>query len=250
MSDEEYEMVENVKDVKKPRVSVVFPTYNESKNIVEAIERTIKSLGLDLFEIIVVDDNSPDLTWKLAEDLQNPKVRVIRRLTEKGLASAIARGIDEASSEIVVWLDCDLGLSPEEIPVLVSNLDNYDVAIASRYVKGGKDPRPSFRVFVSVLINLYSMIFLGFGVRDYTSGFAAVRRNVFNKVNFSRKGFGEYFIEFAYKAKKFGYRIIEVPCVYQVRPGGVSKSDDNLGTLFKLGKDYGIKVLKLRFGNK
>lgn len=228
-------------------VSVVLPSYNERDNIIEAVQRIKKALGEKLKEIIIVDDNSPDKTWQLVEELNNPQVRLIRRIEEKGLSSALDDGIRAAQGEIIVWLDCDLGLSPEEIPDLVSKLDQYDVAIASRYVKGGKDPRPKLRVFLSVMINFYAMMFLGFSVRDYTSGFAAVKREVFDRVRFSRRGFGEYFIEFAYKTRKAGYKIIEVPCTYQIRTGGVSKSDGDLGTLFKLGKDYGLKVLKLRF---
>ena len=79
-------------------------------------------------------------------------------------------------------------------------------------------------------------------------GIIQATKEVFDKVHFSRKGFGEYFIEFAYKAKKNKFKIIEVPCKYQIRPGGVSKSDGDLWTLFRLGKDYGLKVLKLRWG--
>lgn len=228
-------------------VSVVLPSYNEKENIVEAIERIAKAIGNQLLEIIVVDDNSPDGTWKIVKDLKHPKVRLIHRMNEKGLASALDDGIRAARGNVIVWMDCDLGLSPEEIPKLVSQLDKHDVALASRYVRGGADPRPKFRVLLSIAINAYSMLFLGWGVRDYTSGFAAVRKDVFDKVYFSRQGFGEYFIEFAYRAKKAGFKIIEVPCKYQIRPNGVSKSDGDLKTLFRLGKDYGIKVLKLRF---
>lgn len=231
-------------------VSVVLPSYNERENIVEAIERISKAVGPRLKEIVIVDDNSPDETWKLVEDLKHPKVRLIRRIDEKGLASALADGINAAQGSVVVWLDCDLGLSPEEIPNLVQQLDTNDIAIASRYVKGGQDPRPFFRVLLSVAINSFCVLLLGWGVRDYTSGFAAVKKEVFNKISFSRKGFGDYFIEFAYKAKKNKFKIIEVPCVYNVRPGGVSKSDGDFRTLMRLGKDYGLKVLNVRFGKQ
>ncbi len=241
--------MKNLKTVKSD-VSAVLPSYNERENIVEAIERISQAVGPRLKEIVIVDDNSPDETWKLVEEYGHPKVRLIRRMDEKGLASALARGVEEATGNIVVWMDCDLGLSPEEIPVLVSKLDDHDVAIASRYVKGGRDPRPLFRVFLSWMINGFSILFLGWGVRDYTSGFAAVKKDVFDQISFSKNGFGEYFIEFAYKAKKNGFRIIEVPCAYNIRPGGVSKSDGDLMTLFRLGKDYGIRVLKLKLGLK
>ncbi len=229
------------------KVSVVLPSYNERDNVPEAIERISKALGSQLFEIIIVDDNSPDLTWKVVEELNHPKVKLIRRINEKGLASALDDGIRAAQGDVIVWLDADLGLPPEEIPGLVSKLDKYDVAIGSRYIKGGKDPRPFFRVFLSLMINGFAMLFLGSNVRDYTSGFAAVKKEVFDKVYFSRHGFGEYFVEFAYKAKKNKFKIVEVPCVYSIRTGGVSKSDGDLGTLFRLGRDYGLKVLGLRF---
>lgn len=228
-------------------VSVVLPSYNERESVEEVIENIFKHVQ-SLQEIIIVDDDSPDRTWEVVEKLNYPKIKLIRRTKEKGLASALADGIKAASGEIVVWMDCDLGLSQAEIPGLVEKLDRYDVAIASRYVKGGKDPRPLFRVMLSWMINGFAMVVLGTGVRDYTSGFCAVRKNVFNQVSFSRKGFGEYFIEFAYKAKQNGFKIVEVPCVYQSRPDGVSKSDGNLNTLFKLGWDYGLKILKLRLG--
>ncbi len=231
-------------------VSVVLPSYNERENIIEAIRRISKAVGSHLKEIIIVDDSSPDGTGLLVKEYAHPKVRLIERINQRGLASALYDGIMAAKGEAVVWMDCDLGLSPEEIPGLISHLDTYDIAIASRYVKGGKDPRPFFRIFLSWMINGFSMVCLGGGVRDYTSGFAAVRKHVFNSVSFSKKGFGEYFIEFAYKAKKNGFQIIEVPCVYTIRSGGISKSDGDLKTLLKLGKDYSVRVLKLRFGLK
>jgi dolichol-phosphate mannosyltransferase len=233
------------------KVSVVLPSYNEQDNIQEAISRITKAVGEKLHEIIVVDDNSPDGTWKIVEDLHRSDVRLIRRLNEKGLASALADGIKAAKGDVIVWMDCDLGLSPEEIPNLVNKIEQgYDVAIASRYVKGGKDPRPPLRVFLSWMINGFAILFLGSAVKDYTSGFSAVKREVFDKISFSRKGFGEYFIDFAYHAQKQKMKIIEIPCAYQIRTGGVSKSDGTLGTLFKLGWDYGIRVLSLRFGKQ
>ena len=180
------------------RVSIVLPTYNEKDNVPIIVERLSKCLGNSLWEFVIVDDDSPDLTWKVAQDLKNPKIKVIRRVNEKGLASALWRGITESTGNVVVWMDCDLGLPPEDVPNLVEQLDKYDVSIGSRYVKGGGDPRGPFRSSLSIILNLFAGTLLGFGVRDYTSGFAAVRKEVFNKVKFSPEGFGEYFIEFAY----------------------------------------------------
>ena len=235
--------------IKNFKVSVVLPSYNESENIAEAIERISKSLGKSLCEIIVVDDDSPDKTWEIVQNMHNPKYKVIRRMNERGLASALARGVEETKGNIVVWMDCDLGLPPEHIPYLIDKLNEYDVAVGSRYVKGGKDLRkPRARALLSIITNLFAGIVLGFHVRDYTSGFIAVRRSVFDKVKLSKEGFGEYFIEFIYECTKKKMKIIEVGYVFKNRTHGISKSDGNVLTLLKYGFDYGWKVIKLRLG--
>ncbi len=228
-------------------VSVVLPSYNEKDNIIEAIERISLSLGEKLLEIIVVDDNSPDGTWRIVQEMDNPKTRVIRRMNERGLASALAMGISEAKGNAVVWLDCDLGIPPEEIPRLVEKLKDYDVAIGSRYVEGGKDLQPKQRALASVMINLFASLLLGFNVRDYTSGFAAVRKEVFETVKLSNKGFGEYFIEFAYRCTKNNFRIAEVGYIYRRRKSGISQLDGSIFTLLGYGIQYGFKVIKLKF---
>ncbi|MBS3138858.1 polyprenol monophosphomannose synthase [Candidatus Woesearchaeota archaeon] len=229
-------------------VSVVLPSYNEKDNIAEAIERIEKSLGSKLLEILVVDDNSPDGTWKVVEDLNNNKVRLIRRMNEKGLASALSRGIKESHGSIVVWMDCDLGLPPEDIPHLVSVIESgADVAIGSRYVKGGADERVWFRGFLSKLINYFAMVVLSPKIHDYTSGFAAVKKSVIDDLGINPYGFGEYFIEFAYKAIKKGYRVEEVGYHYNYRKRGVSQTDKVNFKLLKYGIQYGLNILKLRF---
>ncbi|MBI3026872.1 glycosyltransferase [Candidatus Woesearchaeota archaeon] len=229
------------------RVSVVLPSYNEKDNIKEAVKRISASLGKNLLEIIVVDDNSPDGTWKIVKNIGNPKVKLIRRMHERGLASALARGVNESKGNVVVWMDCDLGIPPEEIPRLVKKLDEYDIVIGSRYVHGGKDTRANWRVFLSILINIYSCLLLGTYIKDHTSGFAAVRKEVFKKVKFPDKGFGEYFVELMYLCSKRGFRIAEVGYGYGQRKGGLSKSDGNLLVLLKYGIQYCLKIIKWRF---
>ena len=229
----------------KFKVSVIFPSYNESENIVEAIKRVSKSLGKQLYEVIVVDDNSPDETWKIVQNMRNPKYKVIRRMKERGLASAIARGVDEAKGNVVVWLDCDLGIPPEIIPRLVEKLKYYDVATGSRYVKGGKELRSWWRAQLSIMINKFAQLVLGYYFKDYTSGFAAVKKEVLNKIKLSKEGFGEYFIEFIYKSIKSGYKVTEVGYVYGTRKGGISKSDSNLFVLLKYGIQYTYKIIKI-----
>ena len=229
------------------QISVVFPSYNESENIVEAIERVAKTLDQSLLEIIIVDDNSPDGTWKIVEELNHPKVKLIRRINEKGLASALAAGIERAKGDIIVWMDCDLGLPPEEIPKLVEKLGDYDLAIGSRFIGIGKDLRKRWITMSSHLINLIAQLFLGFYVKDYTSGFIAVKRKVFNKVKINPKGFGEYFIEFVHQCRKNKFKITEVDYIYGNRAGGVSKSTDNFIIFLRLGFKYFLKIIGLRF---
>ena len=228
-------------------VSVILPSYNEAENIQEVIQRIASVLGEQLFEIIVVDDDSPDETGKKADGMHHPKVRVIRRIGEKGLASAIARGVRESHGDAVVWLDCDLGIPPEIIPILVEKLNTFDVVIGSRYVPGGGDPRPFLRRSLSRLLNLFARMLFGSRVSDYTSGVAAVRRAVMDKVLWKDNGFGEYFAEFSWRCIQQRLRIVEVGLTYSLRKGGVSKSDGTFFILLKYGIQYGLKMVKWRF---
>lgn len=240
--------IHEFKTIWEPRVSVVLPSFNEKENIAEAIDRISKSVGRGLQEIIVVDDNSPDGTWEIVKEIsaRNKNVRLIRRINERGLASALDDGVRAAQGNVVVWMDCDLGLPPEDIPRLVEKIKKYDVAIGSRYVKGGKDLRPAWRSALSTALNWYSCFLLGWKVRDYTSGFIAVRKEVLDYVRWNREGFGEYFAEFAYKCVKRGFDVTEVGYVYKDRTRGTSKTQ-GFSTLLGFGWQYGVKVLQLRF---
>ena len=168
-------------------VSVILPTYNERGNIVpliEAIQRELGRAGIS-YEVIVVDDNSPDGTWQVVESLAHtyPTVRLIRRMNERGLTSALQRGISEARGDVVVWMDTDLSMPPEKIPELLASLPEYDLAIGSRYVKGGKDTGHSLAAQAfSRTINFFAGLFLGFDITDYTSGFVASKKEVFDRI--------------------------------------------------------------------
>jgi len=231
--------------MKKQKISVVLPTYNESENVLEVTQRISKVLGDSLLEIIFVDDNSPDKTWKIVQDMKNPKYKLIHRIDKKGLASALGDGIKKAKGDIIVWLDCDLGIPPEDIPLLTNALANADVAVGSRYVSGGKDLRPKLRTITSILINLLAQILLGRYVRDYTSGFAAVKKKVFEKIKPPSAGFGEYFIEFIYCCGRNGFKIAEIGYVYTDRLRGQSKSGENLFVLFRYGLQYTFRIFQL-----
>ena len=128
----------------EPLLSVVVPTYNERENLprlLEEVDRVLRSRGVS-YEVVVVDDDSPDGTWRVAEELARERglpVRVVRRLGERGLGSAIARGLREARGRYIVVMDADLQHPPEAIPRLLEEArrSGVDLVVASRYARGG-----------------------------------------------------------------------------------------------------------------
>lgn len=230
------------------KVSIVLPTYNEKENIEGLILQILQNVK-EIHEIMVVDDNSPDGTWKIVEDIskKNKKVKLIRRTDEKGLASALARGIKESKGNIIGWMDADLGMPPSFLPHLIKWIPEYDVAIGSRYVKNGRDERKFARRATSRLINLFTNIFLGFSIKDFNSGFIVAKKDVFRKVRIMDKGYGQYCIRFLYDCIYGGYTIKEIGYVFKDRSKGKSKTGETIWPLLKHGWNYGIEVLKIRF---
>ena len=231
------------------KISVIFPTFNEQDNIVEAIERVTKTLKNNLLEIIIVDDDSKDNTRLFIEKLAAKRndIILIHRTKIKGLSSAIAEGVKSAKGEIICWLDCDLGIPPEEINNLLAHIDKFDVVIGSRFVKNGTDTRKKWIKFSSGLINYMAQIILSNKVKDYTSGFICIKREVFYKVNISPYGFGEYFIELMYDCIKNNYHIKEVGYIYSDRKSGESKSTGSFIRFLILGSSYVKKIILLKF---
>ena len=226
--------------------SVILPTFNESMNIAEMIRQIL--LHLKNAEVIVVDDNSPDLTWKIVEDMKNPHVRVIRRIHEKGVGSAIYAGIRSAKGEIICWMDCDLTMPPSLLPAMIAQIGEYDVGVGSRYAPGGGDDRSFVRVITSRMINWLANLILDVKVLDYDSGFIVAKRKVLDNVPFNTAGHGEYCIEFLYKAGKRGYRIKEIGYVFREREKGESKTAKYLFNILIHGFKYVWRIIKIRFG--
>ena len=233
--------------MKMRKVSVILPTYNEKGNIEEVLGQIYHYTGKDLLEIIIVDDNSLDGTLKLVRKLQKKykNLRFIRRINEKGLPSAIWRGIRESKGNIVVWLDCDLSHPPKIIPKLLENLPQYDIAVASRYVNGGKDNRSLVREIASKLVNLLAYTFLGLKIKDLTSGFYAVKKEVFLKVKLMTTGYAEYCIRFTYQSIKKGFKVKEIGYIFEDRKKGYSKTSSNLGKFLYDGYLCGKEIVKL-----
>jgi dolichol-phosphate mannosyltransferase len=226
-------------------VSIILPTYNERENITALIEEILNKLNPA--EIIVVDDDSPDRTWEVVKNFDDPRVKLIRRTDERGLTSAIKTGITAATGDIVVWMDCDFSMPPSIIPELLRALDESDIAIGSRYIPGARDRRDSFRERIgSWIINRLARLFLDHSINDYTSGFVAAKKAVFDKIDL-RGDYGEYCIDFLYRAKKKGFTVKEIPYICVTRKYGKSKTATNLFKYLKHGMGYISTIFRLRF---
>ncbi|MDD1634665.1 MAG: glycosyltransferase [Methanomicrobiales archaeon] len=160
-------------------ISIILATYDERENIRKSIE-TIFSIIPAPVEVIVVDDDSPDGTWKVVEEMADPRVVLVRRTRTRGLASAIVRGIVESRGSIVCWWDADMPKCVERVPDMLSALETADVVVGSRYAEGGSDERDPVRVLTSKLLNGMATLVLGYGIRDYDSGVVVLRRRVFD----------------------------------------------------------------------
>jgi dolichol-phosphate mannosyltransferase len=234
-------------------VSVIFPTYNEKDNIGPLIEEILKYTPSST-EVIVVDDNSPDGTWQVVERMRKdlPNLYLLRRMDKRGLASALREGIAFSKGEIIVWSDCDFSMPPEKVKDLLEGIaQGQDVVVGSRFVKGGgvqivtgsNDTLLAY--LMSVTLNVFIQRTLGRAFKDYTSGFIAFRRKVLDHVSL-RGDYGEYFIDFIYRAQKRGYKVLEIPYMCVERRTGVGKTGQRFFDYLKKGWKYVWLTLKLR----
>ncbi|MCS7235432.1 MAG: polyprenol monophosphomannose synthase [Armatimonadota bacterium] len=203
-------------------VSVVVPTYNERDTLPELVGRLHRSLGSG-YEVVVVDDGSPDGTAELAEELSRRyPVRVVRRPGKLGLATAVLEGAHAARGRFVVVMDADLSHPPEDVGRLVDALRcGAEVAVGSRYVRGGEVRAwPLRRRVMSRVAVWMARVWLKERVRDPVSGFFAVRKELL--VDPSLRGLG-YKILLEVLAQNRGRPVVEVPYVFTDRAGGRSK---------------------------
>ncbi|OUC09112.1 dolichol-phosphate mannosyltransferase, partial [Litorilinea aerophila] len=233
-----------------PLVCTVLPTYNERDNIVPLI-RGILEHAAGRHMVLVVDDDSPDGTSQVVEELaaqynQDGRLRVVleRRTDEKGLTSAIQRGIDLAleryGADIVTWMDCDLSMPPQDVARLVQAIvqGGADVAVGSRWIPGGADVAHGVMArTLSWLINHFAILMLGNQVHDYTSGFIAARSQVLRAIRL-QGDYGEYCIDLLARAVQAGFQVVEVPYICVPRTAGASKTGANLWDYLVKGRKY------------
>lgn len=222
------------------RVTVVVPTYNERDNLPHLAAAVL----LHSYRLIIVDDNSPDGTGAIADELATAAagIEVIHRHSKEGLGPAYAEGFERALSReaaVVVQMDCDFSHNPADIPRLVAAVDEgADLVLGSRYVHGGATPDwPTRRRFLSKGGNLYARIMLGLPVRDATAGFRAWRGESLRALpyaNAEASGYG-FQVEMAMRTFDMKMRIVEVPIVFRDRLLGQSK----------MGSDIVLEAMRL-----
>lgn len=222
-------------------ITLVIPTYNEAENVPILVEQVFKIYGQAKLagDVIIVDDDSPDETWRIARELKGkyPRLEVIRRLNERGLSSAVLEGFRSSGSRILGVMDADLSHPPEKIPELVAPIirGEADIAIGSRYTGAGDIEKwPLSRKLSSKLATLAVAGLTS--VKDPMSGFFFLRREVIEGVKLRPKGFKiglEILVRGNYK------NVIEVPIVFRDRLYGETKL--NRSVIF----DYLVHVLRL-----
>jgi dolichol-phosphate mannosyltransferase len=227
---------EEIVKTSKRQLSIVLPTYNESQNIVRVLDMIAEAVPVDTTaEIIVVDDNSPDGTADIASRyakniLDNNKLHIelIRREAKLGLSSAILAGVQSATGDVIVVMDGDLSHPPQIIPSIVRELQDseYDIVVASRYIKGGSIREwPFKRRLMSKGATKIAQYGLGIDLKDPISGFFAFRRHIIQGVNFDAIGY-KMLLEILVKAK--GARVKEVPYTFTNRRKGTSKLNNSI----------------------
>jgi dolichol-phosphate mannosyltransferase len=221
------------------RVWLVMPTYNEAENIesiVRAADAQLERAAPGEHRILIVDDNSPDGTGRLADGLaeQLEGVTVLHRQTKEGLGQAYLAGFSEAlahGAELVLEMDADFSHDPRYLVDLIRAAADADLVLGSRYVPGGGVRDWGLvRRLISRGGGIYARIILGVDVHDLTGGFKCIRRTVLESIDLpSVRAEGYVFqVEVTYRAILAGFRVKEIPIVFSDRTVGTSKMSSRI----------------------
>jgi dolichol-phosphate mannosyltransferase len=217
-----------------PKALVITPTYNEAVNLPNLIPQVLHQ-STDI-EILIIDDNSPDGTAAIVKEFQekNPRVHLIERQRKMGLGTAYVAGFKfaiEHKYDYVFEMDADFSHNPKELLNFLVKIQEYDLVIGSRYIRGVSVVYwPFRRLLLSYFANLYTRVITGLPVKDATAGFKCYRRAVLENINLDelRSNGYAFQIEMNYKAWKKGFRLCEIPIIFVDRDRGVSKMSKNI----------------------
>jgi dolichol-phosphate mannosyltransferase len=216
-----------------PRTLVILPTYNEAPNVVHLVREVLATA--DAIDVLVVDDNSPDGTGALVAAMARSEARlkVLSRPQKLGLGTAYLAGFRlalEGGYDCAITMDCDRSHNPRYLPEILAAMERHDLVIGSRFVPGGGILNwPRRRVLLSAFANRYARVLLRLPIRDCTSGFRCYRRSVLETVDpWSVRGAGYSFLEeMAWRVHRCGFRIGEIPILFEQRVAGKSKIDSS-----------------------
>jgi dolichol-phosphate mannosyltransferase len=227
---------------------VVIPTYNERDNL-ERLARQL--LGVDqAIQLLVVDDNSPDGTGKVAEELaaETGRVDVLHRAGKLGLGSAYREGFARAlemGADYVVQMDADFSHDPSILPLFFEKMQEHDVVIGSRYLNGVSVVNwPLRRLMLSYFASVYTRVITGLTISDCTSGFKCFRANTLRGINLSsvRSDGYSFQIEMNFRCVERGFKVAEVPIIFIDRHAGSSKMSK------RIVREAVLMVWKLKLG--
>ena len=235
--------------MKKPidRILVIIPTYNEVENIKNLIPQVMKQDSR--IEILVIDDNSPDGTADAVDAMmkKNQGLNLMRRSSKQGLGTAYVAGFRYAldnNYDLIFEMDADFSHDPAEIPRFLERMEEYDLVIGSRYIRGVNVVNwPMSRLILSWSANVYARIVTGLPIRDATSGYKCFKRIVLENIDLDRIHSDGYAfqIEMHFKAWQKRYRLLEIPIVFVDRNIGDSKMNPGIV------REAAWMVWKLRF---
>ncbi len=230
------------------KTTIIVPTYNEAENL-EKLVTAVLALPLPDLSMLIVDDNSPDGTGEMAEQLgvqYDGRVKVLHRAGKMGLGTAYIEGFRfaiEDGAEAIGQMDADFSHPIDKIVELAETLESCDVVIGSRYVPGGSlDERwPIWRKALSRFGNFYARTILGLPNRDVTGGFRLWRRETLQNLPLERVRSNGYVfqVEMNYLASRLGYTFKEIPIYFQERRFGTSKMS------FKIQMEAAIRTWQL-----
>ncbi|MGE0917133.1 polyprenol monophosphomannose synthase [Trichlorobacter lovleyi] len=228
---------------------VVIPTYNEQDNLQRLIEQVL--LQDESLQVLVVDDNSPDGTGQLAEELSrsNDRINVLHRPAKLGLGSAYRDGFRRAmelGADLLIEMDADFSHDPSVLPLFLEQIKTHDLVIGSRYLNGISVVNwPLRRLILSYGANWYTRLITGLTIMDCTSGFKCFRRSLIESIDLDRiRSDGYSFqIEMHFRSAELGAKICEVPIIFIDRRAGQSKMSK------RIVREAVLMVWKLKLGS-
>jgi len=211
------------------RALVIIATYNEAENISTIIEKILKQN--DCCDVLIVDDNSPDGTGTIVEELskKNNRIFLIKRKEKLGYGTAFIEGFNfaiEKNYDIIISMDADFSHNPEDINRFLEQINNYALVIGSRYIGGIRIINwPLRRLILSTFANKYVRLITGLPFYDCTSGFRCYKTDILKRINYKTvKSNGySFLVELLYRAYKSKAKIKEIPIIFTERSGGKSK---------------------------